>query len=293
MSAPQARPQPAILADLPRAARFLSFHLAPEADPREALEAIRHWPADGSCVIGLGLATVLACGGAVEGLHELEPLTGPGFAVPVTPVALWCWLRGDDRGELILRTHELLATVAPLFEPVQILDAFQYRDGRDLTGYVDGTENPTGDAAVAAGIAADGSSFVAVQQWIHELDRFNDLSQSDRDDTFGRRLSDNEEFADAPPSAHVKRTAQEDFDPPAFMVRRSMPWADDQSEGLVFVAFGNSLDAFIRQMRHMAGLDDGIVDALFRFTRPVTGAACWCPPLAVDGDGLDLSALGL
>jgi putative iron-dependent peroxidase len=72
-----------------------------------------------------------------------------------------------------------------------------------------------------------------------------------------------------------------------------MPWADDQSEGLIFVAFGHSLDAFTRQMRHMAGLDDGIVDALFRFTRPVTGGSAWCPPLNAAGDALDFSALGL
>lgn len=286
-------PQPAILADVPRMARYVSFHLAPDEDPREALAAIREWPADGSCVVGLGLATMLACGGTVEGLHELEPLTGPGFAVPVTPLALWVWLRGDDRGDLVHRTRALMGTVAPAFDAVQVIDAFQHRDSRDLTGYEDGTENPTGDDAVAAGIAADGSSFVAVQQWIHELDRFEAMSQDERDHTIGRRHSDNEEIDDAPASAHVKRTEQEAFDPPAFVVRRSMPWADEQNEGLVFVAFGATLDPFERQMRRMAGADDGIVDALFRFTRPVSGAACWCPPLTAAGDGLDLSALGL
>ncbi len=73
------------------------------------------------------------------------------------------------------------------------------------------------------------------------------------------------------------------------MLRRSMPWADEDGEGLVFVAFGKSFDAFEAVMRRMVGLEDGIVDALFDFTRPVLGAYFWCPPVA---DGvLDLSTL--
>ena len=70
-----------------------------------------------------------------------------------------------------------------------------------------------------------------------------------------------------------------------------MPWADESGEGLVFVAFGRSFDAFEAQLRRMTGLEDGITDGLFRFTRPVSGSYFWCPP--VDGDTLDLSAVGL
>ena len=70
-----------------------------------------------------------------------------------------------------------------------------------------------------------------------------------------------------------------------------MPWADTTQAGLVFVAFGKSLDAFDAQLKRMAGAEDGIVDALFTFTRPVTGAYYWCPP--VRGNKLDLRAIGL
>ena len=104
-------------------------------------------------------------------------------------------------------------------------------------------KNPEGDAAINAAIVQeqheglDGSSFVAVQQWIHKLDQFQAMTQMQRDHTIGRRLSDNEEIEAAPESAHVKRTAQEDFDPEAFVVRRSMPWAEGQTCGLQFVAF--------------------------------------------------------
>ena len=107
----------------------------------------------------------------------------------------------------------------------------------------------------------------------------------------GRRLSDNEELEAAPISAHVKRTEQESFDPPAFVVRRSLPWADAGREGLMFVAFGKSLDAFEAQLRRMIGLEDGVIDGLFSFTRPISGSYFWCPPTA-DGK-LDLAGIGM
>jgi putative iron-dependent peroxidase len=76
-----------------------------------------------------------------------------------------------------------------------------------------------------------------------------------------------------------------------FGLRRSMPWADATGEGLVFVAFGNSLDAFEALLRRMVGQEDGVTDGLFRFTRPVTGNTFWCPP--VKAGHIDLSAIGL
>ena len=172
-----------------------------------------------------------------------------------------------------------------------------YSDSRDLTGYEDGTENPEDQAAVdaailqGAGAGMDGSSFVAVQQWIHDLGLFETMPQHEQDNTIGRRKIDNEELEDAPESAHVKRTAQESFPPEAWVLRRSMPWSDAEREGLVFVAFGRSFDAFEAQLKRMTGAEDGITDALFKFTRPVLGAYFWCPPVR-DGH-LDLRAVGL
>ena len=168
--------------------------------------------------------------------------------------------------------------------------AFQFRGGRDLTGYEDGTENPQGDRAREVAIAKDGSSFVAGQRWVHDLGRFAAMTESARDNTIGRSLETNEELASAPASAHVKRTAQESFEPDAFMLRRSMPWGSTAEHGLYFVAFGATLDPYERVLRRMAGLDDGIVDALLGFTRPVSGGYYWCPPVA--GGRLDLEALG-
>jgi putative iron-dependent peroxidase len=292
------RVQPGILAPVPRLARYLTLELEPGGDVRRALARLAAAIDPASTVVGLGRSIVLALGRDVPGLRDFPARAGAGIDVPSTPAAMWCWLRGDDRGELVHRARAVEALLAPVLRTATIIDAFQYDASRDLTGYEDGTENPTGDDAIAAAIVGgaggglDGSSYVAVQQWQHDLDRFAGMTQADQDATFGRRRADNAELDDAPPSAHVKRTAQESFDPEAFVLRRSMPWADGAHAGLVFVAFGHSLDAFEAQMRRMAGEEDGITDALFRFTRPLTGAYFWCPPVGA-GARLDLRALGL
>jgi putative iron-dependent peroxidase len=61
--------------------------------------------------------------------------------------------------------------------------------------------------------------------------------------------------------------------------------------GLNFVAFGKSFDAFEAQLKRMVGAEDGITDALFKFTLPVSGSYFWCPP--IENGKLDLRALGL
>ena len=289
--------QPGILASVPSVARHLSFVLEPDAGPGPALERLAKSVDPGRTVVGIGRSTALALGRHVAGLRDFPSGAGRGFEIPATPGALWCWLRGDDRGELIHQTRSIEALLGPAFRLDAVVDAFMHREGRDLTGYEDGTENPTGGNALAAaslggaGPGLDGSSFAAVQQWVHDLKAFDALGPEEQDLSVGRRRSDNAEIDEAPASAHVKRTAQESFSPEAFVLRRSMPWAEGTRAGLVFLAFGRSFDAFEAQLARMTGLDDGITDSLFRFTRPVTGAYYWCPP--VSGGRLDLRALGL
>lgn len=289
--------QTGILSDETPLARYLTFSLRPGSDPRAVLCTLCDEVDGEQAVLGIGEPLVGALGKCVDGLRVLPAQSGPGVAIPSTPIALWLWLRGDDRGELLHRARTLTALLAPAFDTEQVINAFQYRGNRDLSGYEDGTENPEGDDAIDAAIVSDrgdgmnGSSFVAIQQWVHDLDRFQAMSPTEQDHTIGRRISDNEEIDDAPESAHVKRTAQEDFEPEAYVLRRSMPWTDDRRSGLVFVAFGHSFDAFEALLTRMLGGDDGIVDALFDFTRPITGSYLWCPPLR-DGRP-DLRAIGI
>ena len=72
--------------------------------------------------------------------------------VASAPAALWCWLRGDDRGELLHRSRQIEKTLSGAFRVCQTIDAFQYGSGRDLSGYEDGTENPQDDAALDAAV---------------------------------------------------------------------------------------------------------------------------------------------
>ena len=288
--------QPGILATpVPAQARHLFFDLQAAEHLPAALDRLLQLADGASAVVGFGESLVRVLGRQVEGLREFPALSGAGVDNPSTQHALWVWLRGEDRGDLLLRTHELARELAPALQLVEQVEAFRHGAGLDLTGYEDGTENPQDedavDAAVVAGAGAglDGGSFAAIQQWRHQLQAFAALPQAEQDDIIGRRKSDNEELDEAPESAHVKRTAQESFEPEAFVVRRSMPWTAGAEAGLMFLAFGRSLDAFEAQLRRMSGLDDGIVDALYRFSRPLTGGYYWCPPRR---DGLlDVSAL--
>lgn len=289
--------QPGILAPVPKLARYLSFSLKAGSNPRRALGALVELVDGAAVVVGMGQSLMRVLGGEIPGLRVFPTQFGSGLILPSSSSALWCWLRGDDRGKLLHAGRKINIAVSSALVSDSIIDGFQYDTGRDLTGYVDGTENPKGkkasDAALVRGQGAglDGSSFVAVQQWVHDFQRFDAMSPKEQDNSVGRRRSDNKELSGAPPSAHVKRTAQESFSPEAFILRRSMPWSDGNAGGLNFVAFGKSFDAFEAQLKRMVGAEDGVTDALFKFTRPVTGSYFWCPPLAKGR--LDLRALGV
>ncbi len=289
--------QAGISAPVPSLARYLFLAAIPGADLHGVLRELPELVDGEHSVVGLGRSLVHALGCEVKGLKIFPSHAEARVEVASTPVDLWCWLRGDDRGELMHRARRIEKALSGAFRLQQTIDAFQYESGRDLTGYEDGTENPQGEAALEAavvqgqGSGLDGASFVAVQQWLHDFDSFEAMSGDEQDNAIGRRRSDNEELDDAPSSAHVKRTAQESFEPEAFVLRRSMPWAEGNSAGLVFVAFGKSFDAFEAQLNRMVGAEDGVADALFRFTRPLTGAYFWCPPMK--NGRLDLSAIGL
>jgi putative iron-dependent peroxidase len=289
--------QAGILAPVPRFGGYLNLSLKAGADPRTSLSDLATIADGKTTVVGIGESTVLNLGKRIAGLKPFPTNFGSGLQLASNPAALWCWLRGDDRGDLLHASNKIVAAVAAAFHLDGVIDSFQHGGGRDLTGYEDGTENPQGQKAVDAAIVRgqgeglDGASFVAVQLWVHDFKAFNAMSSADQDNAIGRRKSDNQELADAPESSHVKRTAQESFDPEAFVLRRSMPWAEGMRGGLNFVAFGKSFDAFEAQLKRMVGAEDGISDALFKFTVPLSGSYFWCPP--IHGAKLDLRALGL
>lgn len=285
--------QPAILEPLPPLARYVTFAVHGGADPAAVVRALGGLEVDPKTVLGVGTPLVERLGLQVAGLRAF-PADLPPF--PASQQAAWVFLTHGDSTRLFDAGRELARRFRGLLDVVEEIDSFAYRTNRDLSGFVDGTENPKGAdahrAAILAGRGAglDGGSFVAVQRWIHDLDAVDHMSAAARAGAIGRDEESNDELPDAPESAHVKRTAQESFDPPAFVVRRSMPYGGIREHGLNFVAFGESLDRFERQLRRMAGQDDGVPDGLLSFTRAVSGAYYFCPP--VRQGRYDLSVLG-
>lgn len=288
MNRAASRFQPGILSTIPRAARYLTLSVTHAARAKSALSALAAVADGEKVVVGVGASLAAQLGARIDGLKPFPHFRGAKAKIPVTPAAsaaLWCWIRGDDRGTILHTSRAIEAAVGDAFRTEAVVDGFRHREGRDLSGYVDGTENPKGAKArrtafvAGRGAGLDGSSFVAVQQWLHDFPALDAMSPREQDNAIGRRKRDDVELGNAPSSAHVKRTAQESFDPEAFVLRRSMPWIEGRRAGLMFIAFAASFDAYEAQMRRMAGIDDGVVDALFRFTRPLTGSYYWCPPV--------------
>lgn len=304
--------QSGILAALPPQARFLSLHLKPSANAeglRKSLTQLQSIANGDQLVVGFGLPVFVRLGLHLPGLTAGPIIANSHVPLALKETALWCWLRGDDRGDLFHFEHRLLNLLEPSFDLSNSIEAFVYKEGRDLTGYEDGTENPKGEEAVNAALvnsvqaqilsdqtnlpatAYIGGSFVAAQQWLHDFKAFDALDELNRDHTFGRRFSDNEELDDAPITAHVKRTEQEGFEPESFILRRSMPWIAGTKAGLVFVAFGHSLAAFERILTRMSGAEDGHVDRIFTISKPIASSYFWCPP--IKQGRVNLSCLGL
>ena len=280
---PAMKSQPYILTKPLPCGLSLSFALAPRADAGKAMRRLARdfdsrW---GTIAIGEPLARAFDV--RIPGLRVFPAMAAPGAGVPSTQQSLWVLIVAASQGEVFDIFQKLDRLVQPDIMLADSMPTFLY-NGRDLTGFEDGTENPKGQKAAAAAVVAKGplagSSFVAVQRWKHDLAHFGTLTPARRDAVIGRRRDSNDEIPSAPRSSHVKRSTQEDYDPPAFMVRRSMPFASGAQMGLEFISYVAALDTFEVMMRRMAGLDtDGIADALFTFSRPVTGGYYWCPPV--------------
>ncbi len=290
--------QTEILAPISAHAVYLHCCRQPQAlntEIKQTLIQLQETLASTQAVIGFGASLLDFLKLDIPNMRSFPHLPASHIDMHAFDIDLWIWLKGDDRGDLFHRAREIQTLLAPSFAVQQTVNAFKYKSGHDLTGYEDGTENPQDQAAIACAFiesnnpALHGSSFLAVQRWQHNFSAFDAMGDAQQDAMIGRRRSDNEELDDAPESAHVKRTAQESFSPEAFVLRRSMPWSEQDNAGLYFTAFAYSFDAFEAQLQRMLGLDDGIVDALFQISTPIISSYFWCPPM--QKGRLNLSAL--
>ncbi|MBL4772326.1 MAG: Dyp-type peroxidase, partial [Alcanivoracaceae bacterium] len=256
--------------------RFMIMDLKNEVNIAELSQSIATVKIDKHIIIGFGANLLEKLSIKVQQYREF-PLLISHVEIPATHGDLFIFIRDQEPGKVAIKSLAVKTLLSQYFDRRLQVNGFKYLGktdgyGHDLTAYEDGTENPLGEDAVSAVVRADGSCFVALQQWQHDLNTFNGFPQELKDNTIGRRLSDNIELDDAPASSHVNRSDQGTFDINADILRRSMPWSNEHGEGLMFMAFCENLDRFEVQMVRMAGLDDGITDALFTFSKILNSA---------------------
>jgi putative iron-dependent peroxidase len=163
---------------------------------------------------------------------------------------------------------------------------WSYKHSRDLTGFEDGTENPTLFDAPAAALVPDGApgaggSVLLFQQWRHRSRAWRALPEGDQEAVIGRTKPESVELDDGvmPANAHVARTkvVVDDAELPIF--RRSSPYGTVTEHGLLFLGFAGEQRRLQTMLEQMAGIG-GPRDALTRFSEPLTGAYYFCPALS-------------
>jgi len=222
------------------------------------------------------------------GLRPFRAIQANGRAAPATGGDLLAQIsseRHDLNLELAMRLAHRLQPVATVSEEMH---GFRYLDSRDLTGFIDGTENPKGkDRAAAALIGAEdrqfaGGSYMAVQRYVHDLDRWRRLDDREQERIIGRTKRKSIELLKSrkPDTAHVSRVVIKRDGEELQILRQSYPWGTVREAGLYFVAYTKSLDIFDLILARMMGAsDDGRHDRLMEFSRAVTGATFFAPSL--------------
>jgi putative iron-dependent peroxidase len=174
---------------------------------------------------------------------------------------------------------------AEVAENVSVVDetyGYRYLDSRDMTDFIDGTENPKEAQREEVAIVPEGEfaggSYVMVQRCIHNLPSWNRLNVSAQEKVIGRTKPDSIELDDVPAASHVGRVDIKEEGKGLKIVRHSLPYGSVSGEhGLLFIAYCNTLHNFKAMLESMYGETDGKTDQLLRFTKAVTGAYFFAP----------------
>jgi putative iron-dependent peroxidase len=197
-----------------------------------------------------------------------------GYVMPATQHDAIVWLSSSaydivfDTAKGVIGALDQLATLAD--ETV----SWPYRHDRDLTGFIDGTENPTlTDAPEIAlfpeGRPGAGGSVLLLQKWLHDSAAWDALPDVEQGAIMGRTKAESIELDDKSPHSHVGATDQDRL---GKIFRRNMPFGSVSSHGTMFVGFSADQRPLAAMLESMAGLTDGSRDELTRYTHPVTGA---------------------
>lgn len=242
-----------------------------------------------------GLGATLAFGHDVwrdldctTGAAELKPFTplGKGLA-PATQRDLLLHIQSLRHDVNFSLAQAALAAFGSAIRVEEETHGFRWVEDRDLSGFVDGTENPQGDARHEVAIIADdrpdaGGSYVFVQRWEHNLKQLQRLSVEQQEQMIGRTKQDNEEIPaeQRPTTSHLSRVDLKEEGKGLKILRQSMPYGTASGKhGLYFIAYCARLHNIEQQLLSMFGDRDGKRDDMLRFTRAVSGSYFFAPSL--------------
>jgi len=286
-----ALPQAGIFALGTSSHAYLEFDLRPGADPHALATALANLREPRTTIGGVNLVVGfrpelwrerLGMPGPTSLLGFEKPLIGPdGFEMPATQHDALLWLAGSAYDVVFDEARGAIAALAGLASVATETSSWPYRHDRDLTGFQDGTENPSlarapEVALIPSGEPGAGGSVLLLQRWSHDAQAWEALSVDDQEHAMGRRRSDSIELEDRPESSHVARTDQDDF---GEIFRRNMPYGTVTDHGTMFVGFARDQAPLHRMLESMAGLN-GPRDELTRYTTPLTGAYYFVPAIA-------------
>jgi porphyrinogen peroxidase len=310
----------AVAAPLSRAAIFLVATLNPGSDSRSTvrsfcgdlgaiLRAVEFRDIEGglSCVMGIGSDAWDRLFGPPRpaGLHVFREIRAGARHAISTPGDLLFHIRSKHMDLCFELATQIMARIGDAISPVDEVHGFRYFDDRDLVGFVDGTENPRGEAASEAVLVADedpvfaGGSYVIVQKYLHNLKAWNALSTEAQERIIGRAKLSDIELDDSvkPSSAHSALTTIVEDGKEVKILRDNMPFgrASHGEFGTYFIGYSRSPRTTEQMLENMfIGRPPGNYDRLLDFSLAVTGNLFFVPSATfLENSGEDSPAVEL
>jgi len=199
--------------------------------------------------------------------------------MPATQHDAVLWISGSAYDVVFDVGRAAIGALAGLATVGAETSSWPYRHDLDLTGFEDGTENPSLlDAPeivlVPAGEPGAGGTILLLQKWEHDAVAWESQAVEEQERVIGRTKAGSVELQERPTDSHVARTDQEDF---GDIFRRNMPYGTITDHGTMFVGFCARQQPLAAMLDSMAGRTTGVRDALTRFTNPLSGAYYFVP----------------
>jgi porphyrinogen peroxidase len=286
-----ANPQGGIFALGTASHAYLEFDQAGEGDGSDLVNAISSLREPRTTMGGVNLVVgfrpelwqALSPGDVPAGMTGFnEDLAGvDGFAMPATQHDAVLWLSGSAYDVIFDMARQAMAELDGVASIAEETSSWPYQHDRDLTGFIDGTENPSlvdapDVALVPQGAPGAGGTILLLQKWVHDAAQWESLPVTQQEAVIGRRKLDSEELEDKAADSHVASTDQDRL---GKIFRRNMPFGTVTNHGTMFVGFSSEQRTLSTMLDSMAGRDGGVRDALTSYTKPVTGAYYFVPSI--------------